>query len=214
MNAITRLLKPRSVAVIGASADPTRTAGRPVSYLLKHGFAGAVYPVNPKAAEIGGRKCYPDVASLPETPDVAIVLLGAERAHLAVRELAARGCTAAIVLASGYAETGEQGAQRQQQLVEAAGAMRILGPNTIGLVNLTDAIVLSASGALEMDHFPAGAIGVVSQSGGILGSLLSRAAARGIGLSKLVSTSNEADLELADFMDALVDDEATRVIAL
>jgi acetate---CoA ligase (ADP-forming) len=214
MNAITRLLKPRSVAVIGASADPTRTAGRPVSYLLKHGFAGAVYPVNPKAAGIGGRKCYPDVASLPETPDVAIVLLGAERAHLAVRELAARGCTAAIVLASGYAETGEQGAQRQQQLVEAAGAMRILGPNTIGLVNLTDAIVLSASGALEMDHFPAGAIGVVSQSGGILGSLLSRAAARGIGLSKLVSTSNEADLELADFVDALVDDEATRVIAL
>ena len=92
--------------------------------------------------------------------------------------------------------------------------MRILGPNTIGLVNLTDNIVLSASGALEMDHFPVGGIGVVSQSGGILGSLLSRAAARGIGLSKLVSTSNEVDLELADFIDHLADDEATRVIAL
>lgn len=214
MNAITRLLKPRSVAVIGASADPHKTAGRPVAYLLKHGFGGTVYPVNPKVGEIGGLKCYPDVASLPETPDVGIVLLGAERAHLAVRDLAARGCAAAIVLASGYTETGEQGARRQQQLVEAAGTMRILGPNTIGLVNLTDAIVLSASGALEMDHFPAGKIGVVSQSGGILGSLLSRAAARGIGLSKLVSTSNEVDLELADFIDALVDDEATRVIAL
>jgi acyl-CoA synthetase (NDP forming) len=185
-----------------------------VSYLLKHGFGGTVYPVNPKVGAIGGLTCYPDVASLPDTPDVGIVLLGAERAHLAVRELAARGCAAAIVLASGYTETGEQGARRQQQLVEAAGAMRILGPNTIGLVNLTDAIVLSASGALEMDHFPAGGIGVVSQSGGILGSLLSRAAARGIGLSKLVSTSNEADLELADFVDALVDDDATRVIAL
>lgn len=214
MDAITRLLKPRSVAIIGASADPTKTAGRPVSYLLKHGFGGAVYPVNPKVGEIGGLKCYPDIASLPETPDVGIVLLGAERAHVAVRELAARGCAAAIVLASGYTETGEQGARRQQQLVEAAGSMRILGPNTIGLVNLTDDIVLSASGALEMDHFPAGAIGVVSQSGGILGSLLSRAAARGIGLSKLVSTSNEVDLELADFIDALVDDDATKVIAL
>jgi acyl-CoA synthetase (NDP forming) len=145
---------------------------------------------------------------------VGVVLLGAERAHLAVRELATRGCPAAIVLASGYTETGEQGARRQQQLIEAAGSMRILGPNTIGLVNLTDSIVLSASGALEMDHFPAGAIGVVSQSGGILGSLLSRAAARGIGLSKLVSTSNEVDLELADFIDALVEDEATKVIAL
>ncbi|GAB3666743.1 acetate--CoA ligase family protein [Ramlibacter alkalitolerans] len=214
MNAINRLLQPRSVAVIGASADPSKTAGRPVSYLSKHGFGGAIYPVNPKATEIGGLKCYPDIASLPETPDVGIVLLGAERAHVAVRELAARGCAAAIVLASGYTETGEQGARRQQQLVEAAGAMRILGPNTIGLVNLTDNIVLSASGALEMDHFPAGSIGVVSQSGGILGSLLSRAAARGIGLSKLVSTSNEVDLELADFIDALVDDEATKVIAL
>jgi acetate---CoA ligase (ADP-forming) len=214
MNAINRLLKPRSVAVIGASADPGKTAGRPVAYLAKHGFGGAIYPVNPKVGEIGGLKCYPDVASLPETPDVGIVLLGAERAHLAVRDLAARGCAAAIVLASGYTETGEQGARRQQQLIEAAGSMRILGPNTIGLVNLTDNIVLSASGALEMDHFPAGAIGVVSQSGGILGSLLSRAAARGIGLSKLVSTSNEVDLELADFIGALVDDEATKVIAL
>jgi len=214
MNSINRLLQPRSVAVIGASADPTKTAGRPIAYLMKHSFGGKIYPVNPKVEEIAGLQCYPDVSSLPETPDVAIVLLGAERAHLAVRELAARGTAAAIVLASGYTETGEQGARRQQQLMEAAGSMRILGPNTIGLVNLTDNIVLSATGALEMEHFPKGSIGVVSQSGGILGSLLSRAAARGIGLSKLISTSNEVDLELADFIDALVDDEATKVIAL
>ena len=214
MDAISRLLKPRSVAVIGASADATKTAGRPVAYLLKHGFTGDIYPVNPKAARIGDLACYPDVASLPAVPDVGIVLLGAERAHLAVRDLAQRGTAAAIVLASGYSETGEEGARRQRELREAAGSMRILGPNTIGLVNLTDNIVLSATGALEMDHFPVGSIGVVSQSGGILGSLLSRAAARGIGLSKLVSTSNEADLELADFIDYLADDEATRVIAL
>ncbi|WP_298233221.1 acetate--CoA ligase family protein [uncultured Azohydromonas sp.] len=214
MDAISRLLKPRSVAVIGASADATKTAGRPVSYLVKHGFKGNVYPVNPKAERIGELRCYPDVASLPTVPDVGIVLLGAERAHLAVRDLTARGCAAAIVLASGYTETGEEGARRQRQLIEAAGSMRLLGPNTIGLVNLTDNIVLSATGALEMEHFPVGTIGVVSQSGGILGALLSRAAARGIGLSKLVSTSNEVDLELADFIDHLVDDEATRVIAL
>ena len=170
--------------------------------------------MNPKADRIGELTCYPDVASLPEVPDVGIVLLGAERAHLAVRELSARGTAAAIVLASGYTETGEEGARRQKQLIEAAGSMRILGPNTIGLVNLTDNIVLSATGALEMEHFPVGGIGVVSQSGGILGALLSRAAARGIGLSKLISTSNEVDLELADFIDHLADDEATKVIAL
>ena len=214
MNDLARLLKPRSVAVIGASADPLKTAGRPVAYLRKHGFSGRIYPVNPRIDRIGDLTCYPDIAALPEVPDVGIVLLGAERAHVAVRELAQRGTAAAIVLASGYAETGEEGAKRQAQLREAAGAMRLLGPNTIGLVNLTDAIVLSASGALAMDHFPVGNIGVVSQSGGILGSVLSRAAARGIGLSKLVSTSNEVDLELSDFIDALVDDDATRVIAL
>jgi acyl-CoA synthetase (NDP forming) len=214
MDAISRLLKPRSVAVIGASGDVNKTAGRPVSYLVKHGFVGDIYPVNPRATTIGELRCYPDIASLPAVPDVGIVLLGAERAHLAVRELSARGTAAAIVLASGYTETGEEGARRQQLLLDAAGPMRILGPNTIGLVNLTDNIVLSATGALEMDHFPIGSIGVVSQSGGILGALLSRAAARGIGLSKLIATSNEVDLELADFIDALVDDEATRVIAL
>lgn len=214
MDSISRLLKPRSVAVIGASADATKTAGRPVSYLVKHGFAGAIYPVNPKVERIGELRCYPDVASLPEAPDVGIVLLGAERAHLAVKDLAQRSTAAAIVLASGYTETGDVGAKRQRQLIEAAGSMRILGPNTIGLVNLTDNIVLSATGALEMDHFPVGGIGVVSQSGGILGALLSRAAPRGIGLSKLISTSNEVDLELADFIDHLADDDATKVIAL
>lgn len=214
MDAISRLLKPRSVAIIGASADAAKTSGRPVSYLLKHGFTGEIYPVNPKVNRIGELTCYPDIKSLPAVPDVAIVLLGAERAHLAVRELAALGTAAAIVLASGYAETDESGAQRQRELLEAAGPMRLLGPNTIGLVNLTDDIVLSASGALDMAHFRAGSVGVVSQSGGILGALLSRAEARGMGLSKLISTSNEADLELADFIDYLVDDEATKVIAL
>ncbi|MBH5371938.1 acetate--CoA ligase family protein [Bradyrhizobium glycinis] len=214
MSAIERLIRPRSIAVIGASADPGKTSGRPVSYLRKHGFAGAIYPVNPKVKEIGGLACYADVASLPDVPDVGLVLLGAERAHVAVRELSARGAAAAIVLASGFTETGAEGAARQQQLMQAAGSMRLLGPNTIGLVNLTDNIVLSASGALAMDHFPAGPVALVSQSGGILGAILSRAAARGVGLSKLVSTSNEADLELADFIDFLADDNATKVIAL
>lgn len=214
MSGVWQLLRPRSVAVVGASADPAKTAGRPVAYLRKHGFEGRIYPVNPKAADIDGLRCYPDVRSLPEAPDVAIVLLGAERTQQAIRELAAIGTGAVIVLASGYSETGEEGARRQRELREAAGSMRILGPNTIGLVNLTDRITLSASGALAVDQLVSGGIGLVSQSGGILGALLSRATARGIGFSKLISTSNEVDLELADFVDALADDPATRVIAL
>ena len=213
-NPIARLIRPRHVAVVGASADPSKTAGRPIAYLQKHGYSGEIYPVNPRAESVAGLKSYADVASLPQAPDVAIVLVGIERATQAVRELAALGTPAAIVLASGYAEIGPEGAQRQLELKEAAGAMRLLGPNAIGLVNLTDRITLSASGALEMDEIPAGKIAVVSQSGGILGSLLSRAVGRGVGFSKLISTGNEADLDVSEFVDYLVDDPATAVIAL
>ena len=134
LESIQRLISPRSVAVIGASGDLTKTSSKPIAYLKKHHFSGAIYPVNPRLDMIEGYKCYADIAALPETPDVAIVLLGADRTIEAVRELAQRGTPAAIVLASGFAETGETGALRQQQLLQAAGKMRILGPNTIGLV--------------------------------------------------------------------------------
>ena len=212
--AISRLLKPRSVAVIGASADPAKTAGRPIAYLQKHGYIGSIYPVNPKADEIAGLKAYPDIASLPETPDVGLVLVGVERAHLAVRDLAARGCAAAIVLAGGYGEAGEAGQVRDKELRQAAGGMRILGPNTIGMVNVTDGIPLSPTGALAMSNFTVGGISLVAQSGGIMGSLLSHAAARCIGVSKLISTGNEMDLDLSDLIDWMADDPDTTVIAL
>ncbi len=211
---LQRLLRPRSVAVVGASADPSKLTGRPVTYLQRHGFTGAIYPVNPRVATIGDLPCFPDVASLPEAPDAAIVLLGPRGAGAAVAALAARGCGAAVVLAGGYGETGAEGAQRQAALRAAAGSMRLLGPNTIGLVNLTDHVTLSATGALELDGLPDGRVAVVSQSGGIMGSLLSRAAERGLGLSKLIATGNEVDIDLADCVELLVEDAATSVIAL
>lgn len=214
MNQISRLLSPSSVAVIGASGDARKTSGLLIAFLRKHGFQGRLYPVNPRYEEIDGLRCYASVAELPEVPDVALILLGPERANQAVAELSARGCAAAIVLAGGYGETGADGLQRQQALDAARGQMRILGPNTIGLVNLTERITLSASGALDMDELLAGRIAVVSQSGGILGALLSRGVSAGIGFSKLISTSNEVDLDVADFVDYLADDPATTVIAL
>lgn len=214
MDNISRLMNPRSVAVIGASGDAQKTSGRPIAFLRKHGFEGRLYPVNPRYTEIDGLTCYPSIAALPEVPDAAIILLGPERANQAVAELAAMGTPAAIVLAGGYGEAGEAGIARQQALHKARGNMRILGPNTIGLINLTHGITLSASGALDQEALRAGNIAVISQSGGILGSLLSRGAAAGIGFSKLVATSNEVDLDVADFVDYLVDDGATEVIAL
>jgi acetate---CoA ligase (ADP-forming) len=214
MDAIRRLFHPRSIAVLGASSDASKLAGRPVAYLRRHGFAGRIYPINPRYQELAGLTCYPDVSSLPEPPDVGLILLASDRVADATRQLAQAGASAAIVLAGGFGETGIEGRRRQQALKDAAGAMRLLGPNTIGLVNVTDRIMLSASGAMELEEFPAGQIAVVSQSGGILGSLLSRGAARGIGFSKLVATGNEADIEVSDCIEYLLDDDATAVIAL
>ncbi|MFC7705445.1 acetate--CoA ligase family protein [Plastorhodobacter daqingensis] len=212
--ALDAMFRPRRVAIVGASADATKTGGRPVNYLREHGFTGDIYPINPKVSDIGGLACYPSVAALPETPDAAIVLLGAERAHLAVRDLAERGTKLAIVLASGFGEAGPAGQVLQDQLRAAAGNMRLLGPNTIGAMDLHRRIVLSASGALEGKDLPQGGISLASQSGGILGALLSRATARGIGFAKLASTGNEIDLDLADLVDYYADDEGTRVIAV
>jgi acetate---CoA ligase (ADP-forming) len=214
MAALGKLLKPRSVAIVGASADTAKLTGRPLAYLKKYGFDGVIYPVNPRAETIGTYRCYADITALPQAPDVAIVLLGASKVTEAVRQLAAAGIGAAIILASGFGESGEEGRRRQEELKQAAGAMRLLGPNTIGVVNVTDRIVLSASNALVMDDIVPGSVALISQSGGILGSLLSRAQALGVGFSKLIATGNECDLEVADFIDYLADDPATKVIAL
>ena len=214
MDTLERLLRPRNVAIVGASADTAKLTGRPLVYLEKYGFTGKIYPVNPRYEAIGSHRCYPDIASLPQPPDVAVVLVGGAKVTDTVRQLAAIGTHAAIVLASGFGESGPEGRARQEELKRAAGTMRLLGPNTIGLVNVSERIVLSASNALVTDEIIAGNIALVSQSGGILGSLLSRAQAAGIGFSKLVATGNECDLEVADFIDHLVDDAATKVIAL
>lgn len=211
---VRALLNPASVAIVGASNDPTKLTGRPIAHLQRHGYPGRIYPINPRYQTIGDLVCYADARDLPEAPDLGLVLVGADRVIESVRQLAAIGTRAAVVLASGFGEAGEEGRARQAALRDAAGSMRILGPNTIGLVNLTDGVMLSASGAMEMAEFTRGSIALVSQSGGILGSLLSRAVGRGIGFSKLVATGNECDLEVADFLDALAADEATSVIAL
>jgi acyl-CoA synthetase (NDP forming) len=202
------------VAIVGASADPRRTAGKPALYLNKHGFKGRVHLVNPRYTDINGVPCVPRVADLPEPPDVGLVLLGAEPAIDAVRELAKRGASTAIVLAGGFAEIDATGAQRQTQLLEAADGMRLLGPNTIGMVNVADHTALSASAALELDHLAPGRVAIVTQSGGMLGALLSRGASRGLGFSRLIATGNEADVDVCDAIDYLLDDDVTRVIGL
>jgi acyl-CoA synthetase (NDP forming) len=208
------LIRPASVVLVGASADPSKTAGKPLGFLRKHGYTGRIYVVNPRYASIDGMPCFASVTELPEPPDVGLVLLGAEAAVEAVGELAERGARAAVVLAGGFAEIDSAGAARQAGLVRAAGEMRLLGPNTIGMVNVLDAIALSASSALELDGLRRGSLAVVSQSGGMLGALLSRGEAHGVGFSRLISTGNEADVDVCDAIEYLLQDDATRVIAL
>jgi acetate---CoA ligase (ADP-forming) len=211
---LDRLVRPLSVALVGASSDPARTSGRPLGYLRRHGFGGSVFVVNPRAQSIDGLTCYPSVEALPETPDVGLVLLGRERALDAVRALAARGTGAAIVLGGGYAEVDATGAQYQAELRAAASDMRLLGPNTIGLVNVASSTALSASVALELPDLPVGRVAVVTQSGGMLSALLSRGAAHGLGFSSLIATGNEADVDVCEVVEYLLEDPTTRVIAL
>src|SRR5690625_2583332 len=151
MSALECLLNPKKIAIIGASTNPLHAASRPLAYLEKHGYRGAIYPVNPRTKTINGTPCYPSVSALPETPDVAMVVLRHEYTLPAVRQLAENGTPAAVILSGGYAESGSAGKARQKALVKAAGPMRLLGPNTVGLVNVTDNIPLSASGALATD---------------------------------------------------------------
>ncbi len=145
---------------------------------------------------------------------MALLLVGPEHVNAAVASLSRRGTGAAIVLAGGYAEIGGVGLEREHELKAAAGSMRLLGPNTIGLVNAIERVALSASVALEIEQIQPGKVGIISQSGGILGSLLSRAAAKGVGFSRLIATGNEADLEVNDIVEYLLDDDATHVIAV
>jgi len=212
--ALDRATRPRSVAIVGGSADPSRIAGRPVKFLRRGRFTGEAYLVNPNTPVVEGFTSVASVEELPHPPEVAFVATGARAAVGAVKELSAIGTPVAIVLASGYAETGAEGVALQQALLDAAGPMRIVGPNTLGVINLSDGVYLSASDALETPGLESGRIGVASQSGGIMASLLSRAAGAGVGFSKLFATGNEADIEVSDCVEYFAEDEETSVVAL
>src|SRR5205823_4542750 len=136
--AVARLLNPRSIAVVGASDDRRKQGGRLFHYLLKHGFPGRLYPVNPRATEVMGRPCFPSVEALPEAPDLAGIMVPGEAVPGVVDECGRKGVAAAIVHASGFAETGEAGRQLQAQMVEPARrhGLRLCGPNTAGAVNV------------------------------------------------------------------------------
>ena len=213
---VAQFWRPRRIALIGASDDPAKTSGRPQRYLLRHGYGGEVWPVNPGRAQVQGVPAVPSIAELPEGIDHAYVLLPTEGAVEAVQACGAAGIPFVTVLAGNFAEAGAEGRARQAELLAVARehGMRLLGPNSMGVINVTDRVALSVNAALDAPALKPGPIGVISQSGSLLGTLISRGQARGFGFSKLVSIGNEADLGVGDIGSWLVDDAATRAILL
>lgn len=214
------LFHPRSIAVIGASEREDSISGRPLRILQQHGYAGELYPVNPRYEDLLGLRCYPDVASLPAPIDVALVLVNAELVPRLVGECADAGIRFAVVVSSGFAEQDEAGAAAERELtaLAASGAIRISGPNAEGFVNLHGPVPLSFSPTIDLDRgverILAGDVAVVSQSGGLGFSMFNDGQARGLGFSHVVSSGNEADLDAVDYAEFLVADEHTRVILM
>lgn len=210
------LFRPRSVAVVGASADPTRIGGRPIAYMLQRGFAGRILPVNPHRREIQGLPVFASVDDLPETPDAAIVAVPGAVAIDVVDQLGARGTKAAIVFAAAFAEIGGDGVAAQQRLMATARrhGMRLLGPNTLGMFNDRVGFYGIFSSSMESGFPPPGRIGIVSQSGAYGTHLFACARARGIGTPLCVTTGNEADLTVGEITRWMVDDPETDVIAV
>jgi len=213
---IACLLNPRSVAIVGASNDPMRIGGRPIASMLKLGYAGRILPVNPNRREVQGIPAWPSVADLPEIPDVAIVAVPSEQVREVVEALAARRVPVAILFSAGFAEVGGDGVGMQAELVDIArrAGMRLLGPNSLGAVNLHTGFVGSFTSLAHLEGLQRGRVGVVSQSGAYGSHLVSAIVDAGIGLSSVVMTGNECDVTLADVVRLLVDDPHTDVIAL
>ncbi|WP_062788704.1 acetate--CoA ligase family protein [Novosphingobium capsulatum] len=214
--AIARFLRPQSVAVVGASDKPGALGATLLSNLDRNGYAGAIYPVNPKRSEIGGRPCYASVDALPEGVDVAVLAIPRVGVLDAVRSLVARKAGGVVIFSAGFAEGGEEGLAEQREIARLAAeaGMVVEGPNCLGLVNYVDRIPLTF---VETDAVPpAGrrAVGIVSQSGAMAAVLGTMLLARECGVSYSVSTGNEAASGVEDYVDWLVDDPDTHAIAM
>lgn len=206
--------KAEGIAIVGASDDITKIGGRPVHLLLKYGYKGPIYPVNPKGGQVQGLTAYASVRDLPTAPDMAVLAVPAQATADALRDCAARGVRAVVVLSSGFAEAGPEGLALQDELVSIARAagIRLLGPNCLGTFSVVDGAIGSFSIVLEESMPPAGNVGIVSQSGNIGSYTVQNVAQRQLGVSRFIATGNEADVDVADGIAAMAEDDQTRVI--
>ena len=202
------LLSPRSVALIGQSNDAGKTAGRPLKYLRQAGYQGRIYPINARRDEVLGERAWPSLAALPEVPEHAYVVAPTDATVEAIEECGRLGVKVATVLADGFAEAGPEGLAREARLREtvAKTGLRIVGPSSLGVVNLRERVLLTANAAFDEPDLPVGRIFVGSHSGSMIGAVLSRGKARGVGFAGLVSVGGEVDLSLGEVCAATLDD--------
>ena len=201
---------PDGVAVIGASATPGKLGYGVIANLIRSGYQGPVYPINPKADEILGLPAYPDVSSAPDPVELAVIIIPAPAIPEALRACGERGIRAAAILSGGFAEVGPEGEARQQEILDIARAydMRLVGPNGVGVLNPH-----SGLNTTFIEQIPdAGDIAFLSQSGALGGALIDWAKGQHIGLSYFASLGNAADVTETDLIEALVEDDHTRVI--
>jgi acyl-CoA synthetase (NDP forming) len=206
------LFRPRSVAIIGASNDPTKFGGRTYAAMKARGYRGRLYAVNPSAAEVDGDRVHAQVQNIPEKVDMAIVAVAAPHVVQAVADCAAKGVRAVQILTAGFRESGSaEGARWEEQIAQIAreSGMRIVGPNCFGIYSPESALTV-----LPGEDFPSegGPVGVLSQSGGFTSSLVRKAIGLGIRFSKVVSYGNACDLNETDYLSYFEADEQTTMV--
>jgi acyl-CoA synthetase (NDP forming) len=216
MSGLARLMRPRAVAIVGATPEPGTIGGAVLANLERCSYQGNIHLVSRRAREINGRPCVAAIDDLPEGIDAAVLVVPQQAVVDAVAACGRRGIGGAVVFASGFAEVGDHGRAEQERLVQAAraGGVRILGPNCIGFTNFAAGVALTFETIAPEAIADRPAVGVVTQSGALAGALRIALSAKALGVSHAVSTGNEADLTAEDFVAFLLDDPQTRAVAL
>ncbi len=198
------------MALLGASADPRKWGYRILFNLKYGGFQGRIYPVNPTKDEIMGLRVYRSVGDIPETPDLAVIVVPPPSVPPLIKDCVAKGIKASVVITAGFAEVSTEGERLQREIVEIArnGTMRFVGPNSNGIINPAGKLYSQMPPLFP----PPGPISVVSQSGNVVGTITRLAIANGFGCAKCISSGNEADLHAEDYLEYLVEDPQTKVI--
>jgi acyl-CoA synthetase (NDP forming) len=213
-DAVRSLFEPNSVAVVGASEDPTKFGYLLMKNLIELGYSGKIYPVNKNRDTVLGHKCYPTVKSIPNEVETVIIIVPAQHIPQIMKECSEKKVKGAVVCTSGFREAGEKGAELEREMLQNAkiGGIRIVGPNTTGLLNVYNGFT---SAFVKISKPRRGSVSIISQTGMFASVLLEHIlSTQAYGLSKVAGLGNKADLDDSDILEYLEDDVNTKVIAI